>query len=250
MGEAMVPYEYDGRKFVGALVWDDSVSGTRPAIYMQPDWFGVCRHTMELASQCGGPGYLMMLADTYGEGYGEREKDEDELLANARGARLDLDFVLGCGAVARAALIAEAEKRGLIDTSRIGAIGFCMGGGIVLEEARAGADFRGTVVFHVTLPNPVGEPPKADYKGPAMAIHGAADPVTPKEMMDKLEAEWTAAGIQWQVVNIGHAVHAFCVEGANHPGRSLYDPVVAQRAYKLMHDFFAEVFDGPQAAAA
>jgi dienelactone hydrolase len=69
-------------------------------------------------------------------------------------------------------------------------------------------------------------------------------------MMDKLEAEWTAAGIQWQVVNIGHAVHAFCVEGANHPGRSLYDPVVAQRAYKLMHDFFAEVFDGPQAAAA
>lgn len=250
MGEVMVPYEYDGKKYVGALVWDEAVTGPRPALFMQPDWFGVCRHTMDLAAQTGGPGYLMMLADTYGEGYGELEKNEDELLANARGARLDLDFVLGCGDVAYKALVAEAEKRGLIDTSRIGAIGFCMGGGIVLEQARAGADFRGTVVFHVTLPNPIGEPPLADYKGPAMAIHGAADPVTPKAMMDALEAEWTAAGIDWQIVNVGHAVHAFCVEGANSPGRSLYDPALAQRSFRMMHDFFAEIFDGSQAAAA
>ena len=250
MGEVMVPYEYDGKKYVGALVWDDSVSGPWPAIFMQPDWFGVCRRTIDLAATAGGPGYLMMLADTYGEGYGEREKDEAELLERARSARLDLDFVLGCGGEAYRALRAEAEKRNLIDTSRIGAIGFCMGGGIVLEQARAGADFKGTLVFHVTLPNPIGEPPRTDYKGPVMAIHGAADPVTPKAMMDALEAELTAAGIEWQIVNVGHAVHAFCVEGANHPGRSLYDPALAKRSFRMMHDFFAEVFASPHAAAA
>ncbi|MFZ1090401.1 MAG: hypothetical protein WAN75_14390, partial [Xanthobacteraceae bacterium] len=33
--------------------------------------------------------------------------------------------------------------------------GYCAGGGFALEQARAGADFKALVVFHVTNPNPV-----------------------------------------------------------------------------------------------
>lgn len=46
MAEIMVPYEYDGRQFEGAMVWDDAVDDPRPAIFMQPDWFGVCRKSV------------------------------------------------------------------------------------------------------------------------------------------------------------------------------------------------------------
>ena len=155
MAQIRVPYEYDGREFEGMLVYDDSVSEKRPGVFMQPDWLGVCAHSADMAAQAGGSGLVMMVADMFGKGYGDVERTQEELGTIARGTRRDLPFVQGCGAVAYAALRAEADKRALIDTNRLGAIGYCMGGGFVLEQARVGADFRGVVVFHVTLPNPV-----------------------------------------------------------------------------------------------
>jgi dienelactone hydrolase len=242
MAEIAIPYEYDGRKFEGMLVYDDSVSGKRPAIFMQPDWLGVCRHSAGMAEEVAGQDYVVMMADMYGVGYGEREKTEDELLASAQGVRGDLPFILGCGAKAYEVLTAEADKRDLIDPEKIGAIGYCMGGGFALEQVRTGADFKGTVVFHVTAPNPVDPDTKPDFKGRVLAIHGSVDPVTPKPMMDALEAELTEANVDWQVMMFGHAVHSFCVEGANNPPVQVYDEKLCQQSYRLMRDFFEETF--------
>ena len=200
--------------------------------------------TEQLVGQqyAGGSEYVMMVADMYGVGYGEREKTEDELLASATGVRLDLPHVLGCGAKAFEALCAEATERGLIDPDKIGAIGYCMGGGIALEQARAGADFKATVVFHVTRPNPVEADAKPDFKGRVLAIHGAVDPVTPKDMMDALETELSDADVDWQVMMFGHATHSFCVHGANNPPVQVYDAKLCQQSYRLMRDFFAQTF--------
>ena len=43
-----------------------------------------------------------------------------------------------------------------------------------------------------------------------MAIHGSADPVTPKPMMDAFEEEMSNANVDWQVMMFGGAVHSFC----------------------------------------
>ena len=51
MIEHPVPYEYDGKAYEGMLVYDDSVSEKRPAIFMQPDWLGVCGHTTGMAAE-------------------------------------------------------------------------------------------------------------------------------------------------------------------------------------------------------
>jgi dienelactone hydrolase len=238
MIEKTIAYDYDGRKFEGALVYDESVTRKRPAIFMQPDWKGVCGDTLEQARAVAGKDYVVLMADMFGVGYGDKPKTQDELMKSSRGVRGNVPFINGCGGKADQVLSAEAQKLGLIDATPKFAIGYCIGGGYALEQARAGADYKGVVVFHVTAPNPV-QPGTCDIKGRVLAIHGAADPVTPKAQMDALEAELTAAKIDWQVMLFGHAVHSFCDPGAN-AGPTRYDAKLCQKSYQMMREFFAE----------
>ena len=240
MAEKTVPYDYDGRKFEGMLVYDESVKAKRPAILMQPDWLGVCRHSVEMAHEVAAKDYVVMMADMFGAGYGAREKTRDELMKISREVRTDLKFLLGCGTAAYRALSAEAGRLGVIDPAKTGAIGYCIGGGFALEQARAGADFKGTVVFHVTLPNPVDAAAKPNIKGRVLALHGSADPVTPKPQMDALEQELTDAKIDWQVMTFGHAVHSFCDPTAN-AGPTRYDAKLCEKSYDMMREFFKEI---------
>jgi len=241
MAEVKVPYEYGGRRFEGMLVHSDGIAAKRPALFMQPDWLGVCRHSIDMAHEVAGEDYVVMVADMFGAGYGEREKSFDELMKFSRGVRNDLPFLLGCGGAAYAALTEAATARGVIDPARKGAIGYCIGGGFALEQARAGADFKGTVVFHVTLPNPLDASVKPKIKGPVLALHGSADTVTPKPMMDALAEELTEIGIDWQIMMFGHALHSFCDKGVNNAIQR-YDEKLAKQSYRMMRDFFAQAF--------
>ncbi len=241
MAEIAVPYEYGGRQFEGMLVYDDTVAEKRPAILMQPDWLGVCRHSIDMAHDVAGADYAVMIADMFGVGYGAREKTFEELMKISREVRGDLPFLLGCGPAADKALTAEADRRGAIDADRKGAIGYCIGGGFILEQARAGAAFAGTAVFHVTLPNPVDPDREPNFKGRVLVFHGAADPVTPPDRIDALEAELSEAGVDWQLMMYGHAGHSFCDKGVFNELQR-YDEKLCNQSYRMMRDFFSEIF--------
>jgi dienelactone hydrolase len=239
MAETTVPYQVGGRQFEGMLVYDEAVTAKRPAIFMQPDWKGVCADTIGQARSGAGKDYVVLMADMFGAGYGAKPKTPDELRAGMLAVHKDLPFTLSCGAAAYEALMAEAGKRGIIDASKTAAIGYCAGGGYALEQARAGADFKATVVFHVTNPNPVVAGTPCNIKGRVLAIHGSVDPITPKPMIDALEDELTKAKVDWQLMMFGGAVHSFCDPTANTPA-TRYDAKLCRKSYLLMRDFFAE----------
>jgi dienelactone hydrolase len=240
MAEIKVPYQVNGRPFEGVIVYDDSVTGKRPAVFMQPDWKGVCADTIAQARTAAGKDYVMLMADMFGQGYGDKPKTQQELRAGMTAVHQDLAFTLACGSAAYDALMAEANKLGVIDAGKKAAIGYCAGGGFVLEQARAGADFKAVIVFHVTNPNPVAPGTPCNIKGRVLAIHGSADPVTPKPMMDALEAELAKAKVDWHIVTFGRGVHSFCDPTANNPAATQYDEKLCRTSYMLMRDFFAE----------
>jgi dienelactone hydrolase len=237
--EKKVPYSYEGKPYEGMLVYDDAVKGKRPAVFMQPDWKGVCLDTVGQAKEVAGKDYVVMMADMFGVGYGAKQKSYDDLMAASSAVHKDLKYTLGCGGAALKALTDEANGLGLIDTAKSAAIGYCFGAGLALEQARAGTDFKAIVAFHVTYPNKVDPSAPTNIKGRVLALHGSADPVTPKAAMDQFEEDLSAAKVDWQVMMFGGAVHSFCDPTAN-AGPTRYDAKLCRKSYAMMRDFFAE----------
>ena len=60
---------------------------------MQPDWLGVCSHTVEMALDAAQSDYVVLLVDMYGKDYGGMQKTNEELgrVAAATG-RISISF--------------------------------------------------------------------------------------------------------------------------------------------------------------
>ncbi|MFI8580886.1 dienelactone hydrolase family protein [Ectopseudomonas khazarica] len=236
-----VPYEIDGEAFEGVLLYDDSVTTPRPGLLAIPNWMGVNDDTVAKAARAAGSRYVVFLADMYGKAV--RPSNADEARAAATSVRADRALMRRRAQAAVEVLKAQGDEVAL-DTRKLGAIGFCFGGGAVLELARSGAPLQGFVSFHGNLdtPNPADA---KNIQAPVLVLHGADDPAVPQAQVDGFVAEMKAAGVDWQLVSYGGAVHSFTDPKANVPGRNHYHPVVAARAFKAMNDLFDEVFAEP-----
>nr|WP_313053792.1 dienelactone hydrolase family protein [Pseudomonas lopnurensis] len=236
-----VAYEIDGEAFEGLLVYDDAVTAPRPGLVMVPNWLGVTERSAEKAARAAGDKYVVLVADMYGKAV--RPSNADEARAAASALRADRALMRKRAQAAVDVLKAQGDAVAL-DTARLGAIGFCFGGGAVLELARSGADLAAFVSFHgnhgnLDTPNP---DDARNIEAPVLVLHGADDPSVSKEQLDGFVAEMQAAGVDWQLVSYGGAVHSFTDPYANVPGRNEYHPRVAQRAFQAMNDQFDEVF--------
>ncbi|MEX6502784.1 dienelactone hydrolase family protein [Pseudomonas zhanjiangensis] len=241
MVDRPVIYEIDGEPFEGRLVYDDGVSAPRPGLLMVPDWMGVTENATAQARLVAADKYVILVADMYGQSI--RPSNAQEAGAAAGAVRADRALMRKRAQAAVAVLQAQASQVAL-DASQLGAIGFCFGGGAILELARSGAALKGFVSFHGNLDTP--DPTDAqNIKAPVLVLHGANDPSVPPAQVDAFVDEMKAAKTDWQLVSYGGAVHSFTNPQANVPGRNQYHPLVAARAYRAMNDLFDEVFAVP-----
>lgn len=233
-----VPYEIDGEAFEGMLIYDDAITTPRPGLLMVPNWLGVSEDSAKKAARAAGDKYVVFMADMYGKAV--RPANAEEAKTAATFVRSDRSLMRKRAQAAVEVLKAQTAQVAL-DASKLGAIGFCFGGGAVLELARSGAELQGFVSFHGNLdtPNPSGA---QNIKAPVLVLHGADDPSVPAEQVAGFIAEMKAANTDWQLVSYGGAVHSFTNPQANVPGRNQYHPVVAARAFKAMDDLFSEAF--------
>jgi len=224
----------------GALVYDETVSGKRPAMLMAPNWLGLTDKAIERAKLVAGARYVVFVADMYGQG--TRPADFGAAAALAKPLRENAVEQRKRIRAAYDAMIAEASKRNLIDDRRA-AIGFCFGGGNVLELARDGADIAAAVAIHADLKTAQAAN-KGAVKAKLLVTHGAPDPVVPKADRDAFENEMNAAGAQWQMLTFSGVLHAYTDQGSDVPGVAGWHEPASRYTYTLAHQFIADAFAG------
>lgn len=231
-----IAYEIDGDEYEGMLVYDDATKDPRPGLLMVPNWMGVTENAAKKAYRAGGSDYVVFVADMYGKETRPSNTEEAGMAAGVvRGDRQMMRKRVN------AALdVFKSQDKVALDSSKLGAIGFCFGGGTVLELARSGTELPGGVVsFHGNLDTPNPEDAK-QIKTPVLVLHGAIDPYVPDEQVDAFKKEMREAEVDWQLVSYGGAVHSFTDPTAKAAGQAEYHPVVAERAFNAMRQFFGE----------
>lgn len=223
----------------GALVWNDKITTKRPLLLVMPNWLGVTETIIKRAEKMAGDKYVALVADMYGEGKtAEGPPESQDLMMAVRADRVEGRKRVNA---ALQTMIAEAGKRGIGDTSKKAAVGFCFGGGNVLELARSGADLDAVVCLHGDLATSM-PAKKGDIKAAIFVIHGSKDPVAPKADRDALEAELDGAEANWQLLDFGGRLHSFSEEETDMPGFAKYHPGAAHQTYRMLDDFIQDAF--------
>lgn len=226
-----VEYRQGDTVLEGYLAWDDAKPGKRPGVIVVHDWNGLDAYEEGRARQLAELGYVGFAVDIYGKGV--RPTNPQESGAQAGKYRSD-------PALFRARLQAGLDTLksfAQTDPTKTAAMGYCFGGGGVLELARSGADVQGVISFHGAI-GPRDASEGKNIKGKVLAIHAAQDPAVPREALTAFLDEMRDAQVDYQLVVYNLNVHAFTVPGAQ------YNPTADKRSWeelkRFLHDLFGQ----------
>jgi dienelactone hydrolase len=193
------------------------------------------------AGKFAAQGYTAFIADMYGDGKtADNPKDAGAL---SGGVMKDPQAMQSRFNAARETL----AKHQTVDPSRIGAVGYCFGGAVVLNMARAGADLVGVTTFHGSLGANMPAPAPGAVKAKLLVLNGADDPFVKPEAIDSFKKEMDGVKVDYKFVNYPGAVHAFTNPEATEAGKKFNLPL----AYSAEADkeskaeagkFFQDVF--------
>lgn len=197
-------YSDDGVEMKAFIAWDRELEGERPGVLVVHEWWGNNDYAHRRAEMLAALGYTGMALDMYGDGRTASSPDEAGELMN--GLLADLVTVRSRFTAALDVLQAHPTT----DAGQTAAIGYCMGGGIVLHMARYGADLKAVASFHGALPLGVA----ADGEGAEMTArigvyHGEDDVLIPDEAVAAFRAEMEKTGADCLFVPLPTALHGF-----------------------------------------
>lgn len=197
-------YSAGGVEMSGYIAWDSEVEGERPGVLVVHEWWGNNPYSQSRANMLAELGYVGMALDMYGNGRNAANPDEAGELMN--GLLSDLATVRSRF---NAALDAMKAHR-MVDAENCAAIGYCMGGGIVLHMARYGADLKAVGSFHGALPLGVAaEGEGSEVTARIGVYHGEDDVLIPEEAVAGFKAEMEKTGADCLFVTLPTALHGF-----------------------------------------
>ncbi len=235
-----IDYKSGGIVMKGMLAYDDAIKGKRPGVLVVHEWWGQNDYARRRARQLAELGYTALAVDMYGNGKIAAHPRDAGAFASAVGGDLTL-------AKARFDAALTALKRDkTVNSHKIAAIGYCFGGGIVLQMARMGEDINAVVSFHGSLASQISAT-EGKTKAAIRVFNGAADPFVKPEQIEAFRHEMDAAGVDYEIVNYEGAKHSFTNPGATALGKKFnlpleYNAAADKDSWAQMQLFFKEIF--------
>lgn len=214
--EREIDYQSGDRVLKGSLDYDDARTGKRPAVLVVHEWSGLNEHARHNARRLAEAGYVALALDMYGEA--KQAHHPKEALTLSTELRTNLPLMQARFAAARDLLSAQPN----VDPTRIAAIGYCFGGAVVLQMARAGEDLRGVVSVHGVFDTAAPAKPGA-VTAEVLVLPGGADPYVQKDQVDALDRELKSAGAHYKIVTYPGVKHSFTNPAAKEYGGKQFD---------------------------
>ena len=239
--EEPVTYKDGEAAMKGFVVYDTAKSGRRPGLILVHEWWGITKHMHNEARRFAGEGYTVLIADMYGDA---RTADNPKDAGALSGSVMKNPQAMESRFNAAREVLARQPS---VDPARIGAVGYCFGGAVVLNMARAGADLAGVAGFHATLGLNTPAPAPGAVKAKILVLNGADDPFVKKEQYAAFKSDLDAAKADYKVIEYPGAVHAFTNPDSTALGQKFnlplrYDAKANREAEAEASKFFAQVF--------
>jgi dienelactone hydrolase len=138
------------------------------------------------------------------------------------------------------------KRQATVDPIRIAAIGYCFGGGVVLNMARQGVDLKGVASFHGSL-NAVKPAQVGNVKAKILVLHGGDDKFIPTEQIEAFKQEMKSAGVDFQFFSYPCALHSFTNPEADALGRKFnmaiaYNADADRKSWDELKKFLSTIF--------
>src|SRR5512140_2818384 len=201
-----------------------AAQGKHPAIIVIQEWWGLNDWIKEDAERFAKQGYVALAVDLYRGKFATDQETAHELMRGMPEDRAIGDLKAAFNYLA---------SRSDVDLSRIGVVGWCMGGGYSLALAIAEPRLKGAVINYgrlVTDPATI-----AKIQPPLLGNFGAEDKGIPADDVKKFAETLKAGGKQADFKVYDGAGHAFM--NPNNTGG--YVAAAADDAWKRIDEFFA-----------
>jgi dienelactone hydrolase len=236
--EENVSYTGDGTTMNGYVVYDASKEGKRPAVLVVHEWWGLNDYPKMRARKLAELGYIAMAIDLYGNGKTADNPDDAGKMSgpfyqNPQMAKSRFDAALN-----------KLKTYPQVDTTDIAAIGYCFGGGVVLNMARLGENLKAVVSFHGNL---VGAPADKNLlKAKVLVCHGADDQFVKPPEVTQFKKQMDSIGADYTFKQYPNATHAFTNPVATAMGKKFniplaYNAAADSASWNDMKEFFRKV---------
>ena len=235
--EEVVYATVDGTPVTGFLARPDTAAmmgdGTMPAVIVIHEWWGLNDNVRAMAEKLAAEGYLALAVDLY-EG---EAADTPEQARSLMSASMEREAALTSN-VKQAYDYLAAQP----ETSTVGVIGWCFGGGWSLRTALALPDaIDATVIYYGQL---ITDPDRlATLDMPILGIFGGEDQGIPVAQVRTFEQRLDSLGANATVEIYDGAGHAFA-----NPSGERYVPDAAEDAWQKTMAFFDQYLKGGDAS--
>ncbi len=237
--QEIITYSLDTLSMNGFVAYYDSKGIKMPVVLIVHEWWGMDDYVRDRARQLAALGYLAIAVDLYGNG----KTADNPNKAMELSSPFYKDPMMAKNRFDAA--LAKIKTYPMADTSKIAAIGYCFGGGMVLNIARLGEKLNGVVSFHGSLN---GVPlDKSLLKANLLVCHGEDDQFVRAEEVAKFKREMDSVGAVYTFKSYPGATHAFTNQNATETGKKFSLPIAynAQAdtaSWKDMQAFFGVIF--------